>query len=233
MDYHFWLPLLVNAAAVYLLYEQNKIQRRMARISTGAAQVADSPRAGFFVNNWPIAVMTLLMAISWLPYLLGQKGLPETNFQFTVNAPHLYPTSEGKQTPFSEGKPAAFNVYFTNQGPKGALDTDWRAMVTLLPGPASQRVEDDAWSEFERSVARLGPSRDLIPGVSSWHTFYSRELTATDITDIRSGRLLVYVMAEGVFRDGTGMHTVQMCQYVQAPGDVPIWPSCHGHMVVR
>lgn len=197
----------------------------MAGMSTASALT--SPRANILGRYWPLMVMGALMLVTWIPYALSPT-LPETNLAFTVQ-PVVIPPDK---TPFTSHKTTEFNVYFTNQGPKEALDAASRGTATLLPGPATPRAEDDAWKDFTDS-SEWSQTRDLSPGTAMFRTFQTRELNEIDVQDVHNGRQFLYVMAQGKFRDEKGSHTVESCQYLQPPGNPFVWVACRSHNRTR
>ena len=232
MDYRFWLPIAINVLGLVLLHRQNEILRRSRQVSDKTGKYTHSSENAFFHRWWPIGVMLFLMSGAWLPYILLGHELPETNLQFTISPQQVTKSPEGKWIPFAEGKQASFNIYFTNQGPKDALDCRWKGTIELVTSPSSIAAEEETWRDFDENTMWLGPV-DLIPKQNVWKTFRTRVLTAADIQDIRSGRLLLYVFAHGQFKDGTGQHEVELCSYVEPPGDDPTWVNCNGHNLNR
>lgn len=232
MDYRFWLPIAINVIGLLLLHRQNQILRGSLQVTDKTDKSSRSSENTFVRRWWPIGVMLILMLIAWLPYILLGHELPETNLQFTVDPQQLTKSAEGKWIPFAEGKQASFNIYFTNQGPKDALDCRWKGAIELVISPSPMAAEEETWKDFDKNTRWFGPV-DLIPAQNVWKTFRTRELTAADIQDIRNGRLLLYVFAHGQFKDGTGQHEVKHCAYVSPPGDNPTWVNCAGHNLNR
>ena len=186
---------------------------------------------GMLERYWPLGIVAVLTLTAWVPYMI-RGGLPESTIQFTANSQQVTKTPDGRVTPFSDGHPASFNVNLTNQGPKDVLDCSWRAQIRLIPAPNSLTNEDDAWKEFEDTVPWTSP-RDLTVNQTLFKTYRTAPLTATQIDDLRNGKLLFYVFAEGKYRDGNGNHVANLCEFVEPPTDNPTWVYCQNHNLNR
>jgi hypothetical protein len=65
-----WIFVLLQCISLYLLYRQNEIQAKALNpVSAKSGKVPIS----MFRRYWPMAVMIVLMAICWIPYLLSRR----------------------------------------------------------------------------------------------------------------------------------------------------------------
>lgn len=132
--------------------------------------------------------------------------------------------------PFKPNEVIKVNVHVHNAGPEVARDVQWKADVRARLAPINDTVEDEIFKSM--SDKRL-PKSDLGVGQGSWRTLDTPKITERDATDLKDGRLLLFVVGHITFRDIHGDHDIEHCQYLQPPGDKNIWHFCKGHNLRR
>lgn len=71
MDFKFLLTLGINIAGLWLMWRSNKLQVRYMNPQAVANAFSELPAyKAFWKRYWPMLVMAILMATSWIPYFV-------------------------------------------------------------------------------------------------------------------------------------------------------------------
>ena len=60
IDWGFLVPLIVNIVAAYFAYQQVRLMRAQAGLSSSAPK--------WWLRYWPLGVMSILVVLVWVPY---------------------------------------------------------------------------------------------------------------------------------------------------------------------
>lgn len=132
--------------------------------------------------------------------------------------------------PFTPDEVIKVNVHVDNAGPEVAYDVQWRAGVRTRLAPINDTLVDET---FKSLSDKLSPKVDLGVGHGSWKTLDTQRITDRDATDLKDGRLLLFVVGHITHRDIHGDHHIEFCQFLQPPGDRNVWHLCNLHNLRR
>lgn len=169
----------------------------------------------------PTILMVLMASIwSWYGGLPALISYAKTAANLDVRLDLLQPSVA------SPNEPIKVNVAISNIGPQIAHDAQWIAEVQTRLAPITTTSEDEM---FKNLQIEKGLKHDMGVGQRNWYTFESRKLSERDLTDLRDGRLLLFVVGFAIYSDIHGQHRIEFCRFLQPPGDKNIWHLCASH----
>lgn len=170
-------------------------------------------------------VMLIIMTTIW-SYFGGvpalRSGDPETYVQIhQINIATGFPA-------FKADAETSVNLSIVNKGPHLAKDMAWKAALIAEP-PLNPENEDKLYADFVKRK-KLGSDSDLGIGQIVWTTLKTGVLKPRDAEDLIDGRMRLYILGYIRYRDVSGVHENEFCEWLQAPADKEaVWHLCNGH----
>lgn len=195
--------------------------------------------------SWPLWTRRLIMAVGiiggalvlgWLSRGFAPRSEPITSpaavsSRAPVPETDVVITRPTLTTPFAVNTTPGFTFGIVNVGPKTALDVSWSGEVKLVQPPQTYAVEDQLYQDFRRNTKDSDPmSLDLEGTV--YNTFYlGGPLTKQDIKDLTwpDIRLEIFRFAHLIYRDSSGRHEFEHCDYMFLYKGGMQWKWCDDH----
>ena len=225
-----WLFLFAAIGAIHNLTQFAMWLREGRRMTTKRKQ-QQQPVSGVWISRRKLYAMMLSIVVTLGLSLWGLYSTVTTT-QAKPSA-SLVPILNLHQPVFVEGKPTLINVGFRNAGPTPVTDLEWDARLLLERRGLSDRDEGVMFDEFVAKSTPRGVGSAAIVGQTGWVTLQTPVLSALDAQDLREGRLHMYVLRYVRYRDSHGAWEARRCDYLQEPGDKPIWHGCKSNNTIQ
>jgi hypothetical protein len=146
---------------------------------------------------------------------------------------------EGK--PLVVGQVLQFNIHFKQQGPNPVelvSESRWLYVEADYESSTQKALIDDfeeRLAKEERRQPSIGSST-VMPGDQRFFTAFGRNEDGSPITispmhldDLMTGKEILFVIAQLIYRDAGKEHHLRRCMYLQPPANTPwIWHFCEG-----
>jgi hypothetical protein len=139
---------------------------------------------------------------------------------------------------FSTDKPFRVNVVYQSHGPIPVDGMNSYGFMYTLPGPPplTKKREDEIWAAFIKHIDKEPISRSgLGVGQGGFFTLNGTPLSETELENMRTGAMILYVVGTFQYKDSAGTHTTNYCSWLQPLNfqtDLArnaIWHWCRSH----